>query len=318
MTSISVTKSTFQALSLGAFICLSACSAALPPKELVDARAAYAQAQEGPAGELAPAKLDGAHQALQEAEVAFEEDPESEKTKTLAYIAELQARASAATGEREKNKRKVAELDRQYSEFQRKRLNMTKEELEATRARLEQEKQRASAGEAALAAKDKDLAAKEKTLAQKDLELAAEREARKAAESKLSAAIASLAEMGSIKEEARGVVITLSGSVLFATGKSELLPIAKDKLNEVAAALKDQGFKAIVIEGHTDSRGSASGNDKLSLDRATSVKVHLVSQGLDGSKIEAKGLGSSRAIATNDTPDGRANNRRVELVVTPK
>ncbi len=322
---ITVTKSTFKVLSLGAFICLSACSAALPPQELVDARAAYAQAQEGPAGELAPAKLDGAHQTLQEAEQAFQDDPDSEQTKTLSYIAELQARASAATGEREKNKRKVAELDRQYSEFQRKRLNMTKEELEATRARLAQEQQRATAGEAALAQKDKDLAAKEKdlaqkdkTLAQKDLELATEREARKAAESKLSAAIASLAEMGSIKEEARGVVITLSGSVLFATGKSELLPIAKDKLNEVAAALKDQGFKAIVIEGHTDSRGSASGNDKLSLDRATSVKVHLVSQGLDGSKIEAKGLGSSRAIATNDTPDGRANNRRVELVVTPK
>ncbi len=300
-----------EVLSLLAFASLTGCAAALPPQELLDARTAYTQAQEGPAGEYAPAKLDGAQQTLREAELAFEDDPESEKTRTLAYVAERQARASAALGEREKSKRRIAELDRQYSELERKRLNMTKEELEATRARLAEERRRAAAGEAALAQKDE-------ALAQKELEIAREREARKAAEGKLSAAIASLAEMGSIKEESRGVVITLSGSVLFATGKSELLPIAKEKLNEVAKVLKDQGYKAIVIEGHTDSRGGASANDKLSLDRALSVKTHLAAQGLDGSKIEAKGLGASRPIATNDTPDGRANNRRVELVVTPQ
>jgi outer membrane protein OmpA-like peptidoglycan-associated protein len=86
----------------------------------------------------------------------------------------------------------------------------------------------------------------------------------------------------------------------------------------VAKALNDQGFKRIVVEGHTDSRGSDSANEKLSLKRAESVRTHLVSKGVPSDKIVATGLGESRPIASNDSPEGRANNRRVELVVTPE
>lgn len=290
---------------------LGACGAAIPPQELVDARAAYQQAVESPASEWAPAKLDTARQSLEEAEAAFEDDPDSELTRDLAYIAERRARASAAAGQREQNKRRLAQLEAEYQELERKQANMTKEELEKMRARLEEERRRAAAGEQALAQKDE-------ALAQKEAEIEREREARKAAEGKLSAAIASLKEMGSVKEESRGVVITLSGSVLFATGEYNLLPIAKEKLNEVATALKDQGYKKIVIEGHTDSRGSAAKNQELSLQRAQSVKAHLVTQGMDASKIEAVGLGPDRPVATNDTAEGRAMNRRVELVVEPE
>lgn len=295
----------------GVSFVLAACGAALPPQELVDARNAYQQAVESPASEWAPAKLDAARQSLEQAETAFEDDPESSRTKDLAYIAERKARASVAAGQREQNKRRLAQLEAEYQELERKQANMTKEELAQMRQRLEEERRRAAAGEQALAHKDEVLKAKEE-------EIAREREARKAAETKLSAAIASLKEMGSVKEESRGLVITLSGSVLFATGKYELLPIAKEKLNEVAAALKDQGYKKVVIEGHTDSRGSAADNQKLSLQRAESVKAHLASQGMDASKIEAKGLGPDRPVATNDTAEGRAMNRRVELVVDPK
>ena len=124
-------------------------------------------------------------------------------------------------------------------------------------------------------------------------------------------------EIAKVKEEARGVVITLSGAVLFATGKYELLPIARQKLDEVAKALKDQGYKSILVEGHTDSVGKASDNDTLSLKRAESVRTHLVSQGIPSDKIRATGLGSSRSVADNGTADGRANNRRVEIVVEP-
>lgn len=300
-----------QLLALGsASVLLAACGAALPPQELVDARAAYQQAVESPASEWAPAKLDAARQALEEAERAFEDDPDAPETRDLAYIAERRARVSVAAGQREQNKRRLAQLEAEYQELERKQANMTKEELAQMRARLEEERRRAAAGEQALAQKDA-------ALAEKEAEIAREREARAAAESKLSAAIASLKEMGSVKEESRGLVITLSGSVLFATGQYELLPIAKEKLNEVATALKDQGYKKIVIEGHTDSRGSAAANQKLSLQRAESVKAHLVTQGMDASKIEARGLGPDRPVATNDTAEGRAMNRRVELIVDP-
>jgi outer membrane protein OmpA-like peptidoglycan-associated protein len=85
----------------------------------------------------------------------------------------------------------------------------------------------------------------------------------------------------------------------------------------VAKALTDQGFKSIIVEGHTDSRGKASDNDTLSLKRADSVRTYLVSRGIPSDKITSQGLGSSRSVADNSTADGRANNRRVEIVVSP-
>lgn len=295
----------------GISVLLGACGAALPPQELVDARSAYQQAVESPASELSPAKLDAARQSLEDAEASFEDDPDSAQTKDLAYIAERRAHASAASGQREQNKRRLAQLEAEYRELERKQASMTKEELAQMRERLEEERRRAAAGEQALAHKDE-------ALKQKEDEVAREREARKTAEGRLSSALASMKEMASVKEEARGMVITLSGSVLFATGQYELLPIAKDKLNEVAVALKDQGYKKVIIEGHTDSRGSAANNQKLSLQRAESVRTHLASQGMDAKKIEARGLGPDRPLSTNDTVEGRAMNRRVELIVEPE
>ena len=129
--------------------------------------------------------------------------------------------------------------------------------------------------------------------------------------------MASLTEIAKVKEESRGMVITLSGAVLFATGRSELLPIAQDKLSEVAKALKDQGYQSILVEGHTDAQGSADKNQVLSLQRADSVRTYLVSQGIPSDKIRSAGLGPSRPVAENNTAEGRANNRRVEIVVEP-
>jgi outer membrane protein OmpA-like peptidoglycan-associated protein len=272
------------ALGLGLATALPACGGpALPPPALVSAREAYTVAQAGPATELAPAKLDTAKKALDAAEAQWKEDSDAQEpvTLTLAYVAERRARTAAAIGETEKAVHEKKALDEEYIELERKDASLTKAQLHQTKAELEKERQ-----------------------------------ARLKAEKSLSAAVASLAEMASVKEEARGMVITLNGSVLFTTGKSELLQVAKNKLDEVAVALTDHGFKKIVIEGHTDSRGSAASNDELSYLRASAVKAHLVSQGLDASKIEAVGLGSSRPVASNKTPDGQANNRRVEIIVT--
>ena len=104
-------------------------------------------------------------------------------------------------------------------------------------------------------------------------------------------------------------------AVLFATGKYDLLPIARQKLDEVAKALLEQPFKTITVEGHTDSRGSLSKNQTLSQDRAESVRSYLISRGLPADKTKAVGHGPSRPVADNDTAEGRANNRRVEIVV---
>jgi outer membrane protein OmpA-like peptidoglycan-associated protein len=148
--------------------------------------------------------------------------------------------------------------------------------------------------------------------------LGRERAARLEAERKLNAALKSLEEIAKVKEEARGMVITLSGAVLFASDKSELLPIAKERLNQVAEALQNTDpSQKIVVEGHTDSVGVDAYNQKLSEDRAKSVRDYLVSRGVEPNRISYVGKGETVPTADNNTPEGRANNRRVEIIVSP-
>jgi outer membrane protein OmpA-like peptidoglycan-associated protein len=275
---------------------LSACSTALPPPELVEARATYERAAKGPANELAPAQLDTAKQALSAAERSLNDDGDGPRTRDLAYIAARRSEIAEAEANRSAAERDRAQADKNFKNAQLEGIQKTKEQLEAERRE---------------AAKAQNEASKTKA------ELETEKKARAEAEKRASAAMASLAEIAKVKEESRGIVITLSGSVLFATGKSELLPIAQEKLDDVAKALKDQGFKSILVEGHTDSRGSAADNDKLSLKRAEAVRDLLVARGIPATKIRAQGLGSSRSVADNATVEGRANNRRVEIVVEP-
>ena len=114
------------------------------------------------------------------------------------------------------------------------------------------------------------------------------------------------------------MVITLSGSVLFASAKSDLLPDAQVKLGDVAKALGEQDPNAkIVVQGYTDSQGGASFNQDLSQRRAESVRSYLVSHGIASDRVTAQGLGAGSPIADNGSAEGRANNRRVEIVVQP-
>ncbi len=109
------------------------------------------------------------------------------------------------------------------------------------------------------------------------------------------------------------MVLTLSGSVLFTSGSSTLLPAAQLKLNEVADVLtKQDPDSKMVVEGHTDSQGSASTNQELSQKRAQAVRDYLVSRGIAGDRVTAEGFGPSRPVANNGSAEGRADNRRVE------
>jgi outer membrane protein OmpA-like peptidoglycan-associated protein len=81
--------------------------------------------------------------------------------------------------------------------------------------------------------------------------------------------------------------------------------------------LKDQQGHPIVVEGHTDSQGSDASNQELSRGRAQAVRDFLVSRGVPADRIRADALGSSRPVGDNKTPEGRASNRRVEIVVQP-
>jgi K(+)-stimulated pyrophosphate-energized sodium pump len=100
----------------------------------------------------------------------------------------------------------------------------------------------------------------------------------------------------------------------FAT--SNLTPESLPTLDRVAEVLKAHPNTQILLEGHTDATGVASSNERLSRERANAVKAALVARGVSGDRIATAGVGQDRPIASNDTEEGRARNRRTELVVT--
>ena len=106
--------------------------------------------------------------------------------------------------------------------------------------------------------------------------------------------------------------------MLFASNESTLLPAAVLKLNDVADALiKGNPDANITIEGHTDSQGQRQYNMELGQKRADAVKAQLVARGVAADRITSVGIGPDRPIADNKSAEGRANNRRVEIIVDP-
>ena len=110
----------------------------------------------------------------------------------------------------------------------------------------------------------------------------------------------------------------LSDRVLFAVDQSELSPEAVVTIDKLAAALSSVDIHGAGIEGHTDSTGADEYNQQLSERRAASVKVELAKAGMPLANIRAVGRGESQPIASNDTDDGRTQNRRVVIIVTPE
>lgn len=113
-----------------------------------------------------------------------------------------------------------------------------------------------------------------------------------------------------------GIKVEFNEKILFAFSKSDLSDSAKMNLDKLATALKNYPNTNIEIQGHTDSRGTEEYNMGLSLRRANAVRDYLVSQGIDGSRMTVKGYGESAPAYSNDTPEGMAQNRRVEFLIT--
>jgi outer membrane protein OmpA-like peptidoglycan-associated protein len=117
------------------------------------------------------------------------------------------------------------------------------------------------------------------------------------------------------RETARGLVVNLS-DVLFDTGSANLKPGAREKLARLSGILAAHQGLRLTVEGHTDSVGTETSNQRLSEQRAESVRGYLVQHGIPSSTVVSAGLGEGTPVATNDTTAGRQQNRRVELVVS--
>ena len=275
-------------------VALGGCVAAVAPKQLVSARAAYQRASNGVTAQVAPAELHVAHQALSRAEQSFLDDPESYRTRDLSYVAERRTQLAEAAASIILEQRTQAQAGIAYQNTQGQIVAETTQELDQTRTALAASQQRGqvTAGQ-----------------------LSAEQQARIAADQRTAAALAALAGLASVQESPRGMIITLSGSLLFASNQATLLPEALARLGQVAEALLATRERRLSVEGHTDSRGSESDNLDLSQRRADAVRSYLVQRGYEIDLIHARGIGEGQPIADNGGAEGRANNRRVEIII---
>jgi outer membrane protein OmpA-like peptidoglycan-associated protein len=287
------------------FVLAAACASNAASPELVDARRAYDRLRMSDANGVVPEKVASAKQALERAESAHADSPGSFEERERAYVAERASELAAAYAELRKAQNDRARADEDYKARQDMLRRAAENQADRTQRSLDETRN--------------NLVSAQRNVAAQSAALEQERKARQEAEKNAAAAVASLREVAQVKEESRGTVITLDGAVLFVTGKSELMPLAQQKLDQVAKALGDLDDKqTVVVEGHTDSKGPDDANMVLSQARAESVRAYLVSRGVKPERISAIGRGEAQPVATNDTPEGRANNRRVEIVISPK
>lgn len=286
-------------------ICLVAglgCASSQPSRELLAARSAYDTAEDGDASRLAPDRVYEARKALISAEREHDENPGDIREQNLAYIA---LRLSEGAVAQARLVRAQQELNAQNARFEDVRRVAAERELSTTKEQLSQEMFEST-----------EL---QKNLSETEKKLAVEKGARAIAEADKAQLQAALNELSKLRTSDRGVTVSLSGSVLFATGQSALLPTAQRVLDEVAVALIEQApERTIVIEGHTDAMGSDEANQLLSQARAEAVRSYLVGRGVHPARIKAVGRGETMPIASNDKAETRAQNRRVEIKISER
>jgi outer membrane protein OmpA-like peptidoglycan-associated protein len=316
------------------------------PIELFEARNAVRIAKIANADKYAATAIAKAAQQLQEAEDAYAHKRDSKIVSSMARDAVQTAEEARVISVKQKAQEDVqaqAEADRRAAEERtakaradaedqanrRQEAEKARQDAEAAKAEAERMKEEAlkAAADAAKAKEDADrarqaaVAEQQAALAQKQ---AAEAEADKArqaaakAESEKTDMRAQLlAQLNSIlqtNDSARGLIVNMS-DVLFDTGSYTLKPGAREKLAKVSGILLAHPGLSMQIEGHTDSVGGDAFNVRLSEQRADSVRDFLGEQGVALSSITAQGFGKAEPVATNDTPEGRQRNRRVEIVV---
>jgi outer membrane protein OmpA-like peptidoglycan-associated protein len=245
-------------------------------------------------------RLAAERRAAAEREAA--ERARAEEARRQREQAELQAKLETQRRAEAEAARKAAEAARTAAETERLAAERAKAEADAARqAAMEQQRILAAQAEQAR------LAAEEAERARATAESEKQR-----LRDELRQQLNSVLET---RESARGLIVNMS-DVLFDFGKYTLKPEAREKLARVSGIVASHPGLNIQVEGHTDSVGSDDFNQKLSEQRAGAVREYLLSQGLSPESVTSAGFGEGRPVASNDTPAGRQQNRRVELVVS--
>lgn len=286
-------------------------------QQLTGAETAYRQKQGRPAIESAARE---ATQTAEEARVMSvkqkaedEAQAQAAAEKKAAEEREAQARANA---EAEAKRRAEAEEATKQAEAAKAEAERMKAEAEAAAQEAARQKEEAEKAKAEALAQQQALAAeaeKARQAAAQSDQLRAQAEKEK--QELRARLLQQLNTILSTRDTARGLIANMS-DVLFKTGSFELLPGARERLAKVSGIVLAYPSLHLQVEGHTDSVGTDEYNQTLSERRAESVRDYLVQQGISADSIDAKGFGKTLPIASNETAEGRQQNRRVELVLS--
>ena len=286
-------------------------------QQLMQAEIAYRQKQGKPAIESAARET---AQTSEEARVMAvkqraedEAQAKSAAEKAAAEEREAQARSDAAA---ESKRRADAEEAQKQAEAAKAAAEKATAEAQQAAAEAAHEKEEAEKAKAEAVAQQQQLAAEtakaQQAAAQSDQ---LRQQAEKEKQDLRARLLQQLNTILATRDSARGLIASMS-DVLFKTGSFELLPGARERLAKVSGILLAYPTLHVQIEGHTDSVGGDDYNQQLSERRAGAVKDYFVQQSIAAGSIEARGFGKTQPIATNDTPEGRQQNRRVELVLS--
>jgi outer membrane protein OmpA-like peptidoglycan-associated protein len=233
------------------------------------------------------------------------------EAETRKQLADQQEQAIAAAEARRKQTDAEAAALRQQAESATQQAQAA--QAEAQQANAQAQQSNAQAQQAQVAAQQAQAAAQQ---VQSQLDETRKELAERDAEARRLRFQNELNRIAATRNDPRGLIVTLSGGILFDTGKTALKPGAKATLKKIAAQIATDPSLKIAVEGHTDNVGGKATNQALSEKRADAVKDYLVSAGIPEDHISASGKGEESPIVTNKTAAGRQQNRRVELVIT--
>lgn len=282
----------------GLALLLAACATTSPESEsaLDQARGAVQRLEADPlAAQTAGQALQEARNALAAAESAERQHKSTDEVVHLSYVARREADIGEAVIAEQRADNAMAQ-----AQSQREHVLLEAREREAAQART----QAAQAQEAAQESQQQALESQQQAQQSQQQAQASEQQAAQAKQQ--------LEDMQA-QQTARGMMLTL-GNVLFDTAGDTLKPGADEMIGRLSQFLQNYPNIKIRIEGYTDSRGSDSYNQALGQRRAESVATALESRGIDASRIQAVSRGKSAPVASNDTPAGRQQNRRVEII----
>src|SRR5580692_6000406 len=286
-------------------------------QQLMHAEEIYRQKQNKAAVEAAAKE---ATETAEEARLMAVKQRAEDEAQAAAAAREVKARADAAAEAKRRADAEAAQAQAEQARAQAEQAKVEaermKEEAVAAAQEAARQKEEAEKAKAEAVAQQQVLAAEtDKARAAAAQSESLRQQAEKEKQDLRARLLQQLNSVLATRDSARGLIANMS-DVLFRSGSVDLLPAARERLAKVSGIVLAYPSLHVSIEGHTDSGGSDEYNQDLSERRAQSVRDYFVRGGIPAGTVDARGFGKAEPVASNETPEGRQQNRRVELVLS--